>query len=165
MVKVTIGERVAKDGKLAVGCSASVFDADGRRMLLVRRTDDDRWAVPGGYMEPGESLTEACQREVLEEAGLAVEVQRLIGVYTSPNLLVAYPDGGRWQLVVCHFEVRATGGQFVPNSETSEARYFSPREAEGLEMHALDRRRVMDGFLRKRHTIICDDLVAGAAKG
>jgi ADP-ribose pyrophosphatase YjhB (NUDIX family) len=165
MVEIHVGERVAKDGHLAVGCSASVFDADGRRMLFVRRVDDDRWAVPGGYMEPGESLTEACQREVLEEAGLSVEIQRLIGVYTSPNLLVEYPDGSKWQLVVCHFEAKATGGAFTPNSETSEARYFSQLEAEALEMSRLDRRRMLDGFLRQEHAIICDDFSLGASEG
>lgn len=165
MVKIKLGHRVGRHGNLAVGCSASVLDADGRSMLLVRRVDDGRWAVPGGYMEPGESLTEACQREVLEETGLIVEIQRLIGVYTSPNLLLEHPDGSKCQLVVCHFEVKATAGRFVPNSETSETRCFSRSEAESLEMSPLDRRRMLDGFLREGQTIICDDFVAGSPKG
>ena len=148
MVRIKIGHRVGKHGHLAVGCSATVSDPDGQKTLLVRRVDDGRWAVPGGYMKPGESLTEACKREVLEETGLSVEVERLIGIYTSPNLLLAYPDGSKCQLVVCHFEAKAMGGQFVPNEETSEARYFSRSEAEALSMSLLDRRQVMDGFSR-----------------
>ncbi len=116
-------------------------------------------------MEPGESLTEACKREVLEEAGLSVEIQRLIGIYTSPNLLAEYPDGSKWQLVVCHFEAKAIGGEFTPNSEASDARHFSQSEAEALEMSQLDRRRVIDGFRRREHTIICDDFALGASEG
>ena len=164
MVRIRIGHKVGKEGHLAVGCSATVFDADEQRALLVRRVDDGRWAVPGGYMEPGESLTEACRREVFEETGLTVKVQRLIGLYTSPNLLLEYPGGNKYQLVVCHFEARAIGGQFTPNEETSEARYFSQSETEALPMSPLDRRRVMDGFSRCQDAIICDDFVPAGAQ-
>jgi ADP-ribose pyrophosphatase YjhB (NUDIX family) len=51
-------------------------------MLLVRRSDNGRWAVPGGYMEPGGAFTEACAREVLEETGLHVRVGKLVGEET-----------------------------------------------------------------------------------
>lgn len=55
-----------------------------------------QWCVPGGYMESGESVTEACVREVFEETRLRVEVKGLVGVYTSPHYLLEYPDGHRW---------------------------------------------------------------------
>ena len=110
MVKINVGERVGKKGALAVGCSASIFDTTQNTMLFIRRADNDRWAVPGGYMEPGENLSEACKREVFEETGLLVEIQRLIGVYTSPHLLLEYQDGNKWQLVVLHFEAIAVDG-------------------------------------------------------
>ena len=113
MVKISVGHRVGKDGGLAVGCSASIFDTTQQKMLLIRRSDNDRWAVPGGYMEPGESLSEACNREVVEETGLTVKIQRLIGVYTSPNILLEYPDGNKWQLVVLHFEAITIDGELA----------------------------------------------------
>src|SRR5918998_3963535 len=105
MATVLTGDRVGKLGRLGVGCSATIFDASREKVLLARRTDNGRWCVPGGYMEPGESLTEACIREVEEETGLHVRVVRLVAVYTNPHLLLEYPDGNRWQLVVLHFEV------------------------------------------------------------
>ena len=160
MVKINIGDRVGRNGALAVGCSATVFDTTQQEMLLIRRADNDRWAVPGGYMEPGESLTEACKREVFEETGLSVEIQRLIGVYTSPNLLLEYPDGNKWQLVVLHFEATMVDGELALSNETSEIRYFSRAEAENLQMGPLDRQRMVDGFSRKKHTVVCDDFVS-----
>ncbi len=60
MVDFIHGERVGKLGRLAVGCSAGILDPTGDRILLVRRADNGRWAVPGGFMEPGESAAEAC---------------------------------------------------------------------------------------------------------
>jgi ADP-ribose pyrophosphatase YjhB (NUDIX family) len=58
MAKVIRGERVGRLGRLAVGCSAAIFDAGKHNILLVRRADDGRWTVPGGYMDPGESVTD-----------------------------------------------------------------------------------------------------------
>jgi len=101
VARILVGERVGKLGRLAVGCSASVFDPAKQKMLLTRRTDNGQWCVPGGYMEAGESITEACRREVLEETGLSVRVKRLMGVYTTPNWLLEYDDGNKWQILVC----------------------------------------------------------------
>ena len=65
--KIIEGEYIAKLGQLAVGCSAAVFDSSHHRVLLIRRMDTGRWAVPGGYMQAG-------AREVFEETGLHVKV-------------------------------------------------------------------------------------------
>ena len=60
MVKIIRGNRAGKDGKIGVGCSAAVFDDRRERILLIRRADNGKWAVPGGYMDPGENFSEAC---------------------------------------------------------------------------------------------------------
>ena len=162
MVKVKVGERVGKNGNLAIGCAACIFDTTRLKMLFIRRADNNRWAMPGGYMEPGESLSEACKREVLEETGLLVEIQRLIGVYTSPNFLLEYPDGNNWQLVSFYFEVTVTGGELTLSEETTDIRYFSQSETKNLEMNPLDRRRIVDGYTGKEQTVICDDFYFSA---
>lgn len=159
MTRILIGERVAKDGRLGVGCSASVFDSKREKVLLVRRADDGKWAVPGGYMEPGENFSEACKREVWEETGLQVNIKRLIGIYTSPNLLLEYSDGNKWQLVVLHFEAEIVDGEFTPNEETTEFGFFSLDEVSGLEVNGLDRKRIVDGFARMQNVFINDDFV------
>jgi ADP-ribose pyrophosphatase YjhB (NUDIX family) len=162
MVKLVAGERAGKQGRLAVGCSATVWDGTGQRMLLTRRADSGRWCVPGGYMDPGESVSEACAREVREETGLEVRVKRLIGVYTSPHLRLEYPDGNRWQIVVLHFEAEAVGGELKAGDETTEAGYFSRSEAEALAMNELDRQRVAGGFAGRATAIVCDDFLQEA---
>src|SRR6266508_5887984 len=58
--------------------------------LLIRRTDNGNWALPGGAMDPGESMTRAAVREVEEETGVVCEVTGLVGVYTSPKHVIHY---------------------------------------------------------------------------
>jgi len=157
MAKVIAGERIGKQGRLAIGCSAAVFDASRQRLLLIRRADNGRWAVPGGYMEAGESMTEACTREVLEETGLCVKVKRLISVYTNPHLLLEYPDGNRLQLVVLHFDAEPIGGDLSRSDESSELNFFSQTEALQLDVGPLDRLRIMDAFTAQERAIIRDE--------
>src|SRR5438034_11818350 len=75
------------------GVSAIILTGEG--LLLQRRSDNRLWGLPGGGVEPGESVTEAVVREVREETGLEVVPLRLIGVYSSPEhgQIVTYPDG------------------------------------------------------------------------
>ncbi len=160
MATIVAGERVGKQGRLAVGCSATIFDETAQKMLLTRRSDNGQWCVPGGYMESGESLTEACVREVLEETGLQVEIRRLVSVYTTPHRLLTYPDGNRWQIVVLHFEAVPINGELRINDETIELKFFTQVEVECLSMSELDRRRVADGFAHREAAVICDDFTA-----
>ena len=66
MTQIIYGDRVGKQGKIRVGCSAIIFNDEGR-FLLTRRSDNGQWCLPSGGLEPGESLEETCIREVFEE--------------------------------------------------------------------------------------------------
>jgi ADP-ribose pyrophosphatase YjhB (NUDIX family) len=158
MVKIVRETRVCKRGRLAVGCSSAVLDPTGSRTLLVRRADSGRWAVPGGYMEPGETFTEACAREVLEKTGLRVSLGRLIAVYTCPHVLLEYRDGNCLQLVILHFGAQPVGGELSTSHETTAARYFSREEIEGLDMSEFNRQRVDDAFAAQPITVVREDL-------
>ena len=57
----------------------------GRELLLMRRSDNGHWGLPGGYVEKGESVAEAVAREVFEETGVMITVGRLIGIYSDPK--------------------------------------------------------------------------------
>jgi ADP-ribose pyrophosphatase YjhB (NUDIX family) len=154
MAKMIHGERVGKHGRLAVGCSASIFDLTRQKILLIRRTDNSRWSVPGGYMEPGESVAEACAREVWEETGPHVRVGRLISVYSTPHILLEYSDGNRIRLVILHFEAEPTEGELCIGGETTEIGYFALADTEQMEIGEMDRLRIADAFAAQTATMV-----------
>jgi ADP-ribose pyrophosphatase YjhB (NUDIX family) len=80
-----------------LGLSVSAMVWRGREFLLMRRSDNGHWGLPGGFVELGESVADAARREIIEETGWSVELGRLIGVYSDPaTQVVDYrrADGG-----------------------------------------------------------------------
>jgi ADP-ribose pyrophosphatase YjhB (NUDIX family) len=146
VLSIVQGERIGRSADVFVACSAALFDADRRKVLLTRRADNGRWCLPGGHFEPGEDVTEACVREMREETGLEVRVTRLIGVYSSPNTVLDYGGRGRFQVVALNFEVEAIGGRLGLSDETTEAGYFTVEEIAGLDLVEHHRPRIADAF-------------------
>jgi ADP-ribose pyrophosphatase YjhB (NUDIX family) len=154
MAKLIYGERVGKQGKLSVGCSAVIFDEAHQKILLTRRSDNGRWCLPGGHMEAGESVTEACTREIQEETGLQVTIRRLIGVYSSPHMLLTYADGNGYQMVALCFEAEVKEGVLGLSDETTEAGYFTPVEIEAMDVMEHHRPRIHDAVSGRKETIV-----------
>jgi 8-oxo-dGTP pyrophosphatase MutT (NUDIX family) len=154
MSQVIYGERLGREGKLRVGCSATIFDAAREKVLLTQRADNGRWCLPGGGLDPGESVEEACIREVWEETGLHVRVTRLIGVYSDPNQLVLYNDGNKAFFVVMSFEAEIIGGELGLSDETTAFGYFSLAEMDSMPMHNRHQQRVMDALLNRPEALI-----------
>lgn len=91
-------------------------------VVLIRRGHDPfagRWALPGGFVENGESVATACTREVREETGLEVEPVQLVGVYSEPG---RDPRGHTVSVV---FLCRVTGGLLAGGDDAAEARWFA----------------------------------------
>ena len=106
--------------------AAVIFDSKGR-LLLHQRTDNGRWALPGGTMEKGERADETSVREVKEETGYDVEVVRLVGIYSDPaHTTITYPDGNTVNYVSLLFECRVTGGEATLCDESSAVDWFDP---------------------------------------
>jgi len=98
-------------------------------VVLIRRGRppyQGRWALPGGFVEVGESCAEACVREALEETGLEVEVVTLLGVYSAPD------RDPRGHTVSAVYLCRVTGGDLVGGDDASDARWFP--DLSGLEL-------------------------------
>jgi ADP-ribose pyrophosphatase YjhB (NUDIX family) len=57
-------------------------------ILLIRRTDNENWAVPGGAIDLGESVAQAAVRETLEETGIECEVTGIAGIYSDPRHVI-----------------------------------------------------------------------------
>ena len=106
-------------------------------ILLIRRSDNDNWAVPGGAIDLGESLTEAAIRETREETGITCEITGLVGIYADPKHVILYTSNGEARQ---EFSIVLTaspiGGQLTPSSESSQVRWVA-REA--LSNYQMDR--------------------------
>jgi 8-oxo-dGTP pyrophosphatase MutT (NUDIX family) len=93
----------------------------------------------GGAVDPGEEPADAAAREVLEETGLRVVPERVVGVYTDP--VVTYPNGDKVLYVSTCFVCRAVGGTLgAGDDESLELRYFPPKELP--ELPATHRHRI-----------------------
>lgn len=112
-------------------------------LLLIRRIDNDNWALPGGGIDIGESLPHAAVRETREESGIECEITGLSGIYTDPGHVILYTSNGevRQEFSVV-LTARAVGGELSGSSETSEARWVRPDEVPGYDMDQSMRLRV-----------------------
>ncbi len=153
MTKILYGERIAKLGKLRLGCSAAIFDEHGK-VLLTRRRDNGQWCLPGGAVEAGESVAEACEREVWEETGLRVRVKRLVGVYSHPDQLTVYSETDQFHIIVLHFEAEIISGELGLSDETSAFGYFTLDEVEGLEMLGRHKERILDTLANQKEAFV-----------
>lgn len=143
MTQILYGPRLGREGKIRLGTSAIIFNSEGK-FLLTQREDNGQWCLPGGAVESGESLAEACEREVLEETGLSVRVKRLVGVYSHPDQLSVYKDENKAHIVAIHFEVEVIGGELGLSNETTDFGYFSVEDMEGMQMLGRHRERILD---------------------
>lgn len=111
---------------LQLAASAFITDARGH-VLLGQRTDVMLWAPPSGVVQLGETLAQTLVREVQEETGLHVRVERLVGLYTGRDFEWTYPNGDQAQIVSAFFACAVTGGVLTPDhSEFVSLGYHPP---------------------------------------
>jgi 8-oxo-dGTP pyrophosphatase MutT (NUDIX family) len=128
---------------LVPAASVVALDAGGR-VLLLRRADNRLWGLPGGAMQPGETIAATARREAREEANVEVEITGLVGVYSDPAHVIVYADGEvRQEFNVC-FRGRVSGeAEAAPvDQESLEAGFFHPDELERLDIHPRTRLRL-----------------------
>ena len=134
------------DSSISPACfriAVSAVILEQGNVLLAHRRDIDWWNLPGGGLELGETVDDALHREVFEETGLEVEIERLVGVYSKPQK----------QEVVLTFHCHVTGGTPRETEETRECRYFPP---DNLPSNTLPkhRQRVEDALLNQASAIL-----------
>ncbi|MFF0099773.1 NUDIX hydrolase [Micromonospora sp. WMMD734] len=111
-------------------------------LLMIHRTDNNLWALPGGGHDIGESISDTVVREVREETGIEVEVTGLVGIYSNPHHVMAYDDGEvRQQFSIC-FTARPVGGKLTTSSESRQVRWVTPAQLNQLDIHPSMRLRI-----------------------
>lgn len=126
---------------IVIAVSAFVQD-DGDRILMIRRTDNDLYALPGGRHELGETMTEAVVRETREETGFIIEVDGLVGIYSNPKHVMSYDDGEvRQEFSIC-FRAHVVRGQARTSTESSEVVWVEPDDLGALQVHPSIRLRI-----------------------
>lgn len=142
-------EKVGHSPLWLVGVAAVVVH-DGR-VLLVRRSDDGRWSSVSGIVDPGEHAAVAAVREVAEEAGVVVEVERLVSLaVTRP---ITYPNGDVTQYTSLVFRCRYESGEaIVGDDESLEVAWFGLDELPPLS--ATERRRIDAALADSPETIL-----------
>jgi 8-oxo-dGTP diphosphatase len=120
--------------RIAVG--AIVFK--NTRVLLVRRAQPpsrDKWAIPGGSVEIGETLQEAAEREILEETGLTIRAGK--PVYTFD--FIERDDAGRvrFHYVIVDLEADYISGEPCPGDDAAEARWISAQEIKSFKVSSM----------------------------
>lgn len=144
--------------RFRIGVFATIQDEQGR-VLLGQRRDGDHWGQPGGGLEAGEVPWQGVAREVREETGLEVVVERLAGVYSWPHL----------DEIIFSFVCRTTGGALATSDETRAVRYF-PLDALPATLFREHAERIRDALRADRAVLLRvpsgpsaeDELAAGA---
>ena len=111
--------------EIKLGVGVFVIDDSGH-VLLEKRSDCGLWGLPGGKIEPGESVADAAVREVKEESGLDIRITRLLGIYSEPaDRIVVYPDNhDERHLIDIVLEAAVSGGSLTLSEESLELKFF-----------------------------------------
>lgn len=123
-----------------MGCSIAAFD-DAGRVALIRRADNGRWALPGGWAEVGSSPSENVLRELREETGYEAELVALVGVYDNRH----FGSTSAYHIYTALFRGRIIGGDARPSIETPEVVLADPGEAPA-DMSLLQRTMLADAL-------------------
>ena len=132
-----------KPNSIHPAAAVALFNSEGS-ILLLRRKDNDKWTMPGGTLDFGESMTDCAIREVREETGLNIRITGLIGTYTDPQVLIAYSDGEVRQEFTLVYAAEIEAGELKIDDESKEYRWVPLSTALELALAESQRRRLRD---------------------
>ncbi|GAB7190958.1 NUDIX domain-containing protein [Kineococcus sp. NUM-3379] len=134
-----------RPNRIVTAATAFVLD-ERERVLMIQRSDNGLWALPGGTQDVGERIATTAERETREETGYEVRVTGLIGVYSDPGHVIAYDDGEVRQQFALSFRAELLGGELQRSDESPDVRWVADNQLNDLPMHPSIRLRVDHGF-------------------
>lgn len=119
----------------------AVIERDGKIMLIKRKNEPFKgdWAIPGGFVEYGESTEDAIIREAKEETGLDITPKALLGVYSKPGR-----DPRGHVVSICY--VATATGEEMGGSDAADAAFFTSDEIKKLKL-AFDHGDIINDFM------------------
>lgn len=130
--------------KVPLVFTCAIIYNDAGEILWQQRSDFGWWGLPGGSVELNENLTACLKREIQEETGLQVVIERLLGVYSSPDFDIRYPNGDEAQQVTFTFVCRLSGGEL--NADNNETLALSWKDVNDLPETAPWYAAMMDDY-------------------
>jgi 8-oxo-dGTP diphosphatase len=142
-----------KPNSIRPATAVALFDHEGN-ILLLRRKDNNKWTMPGGTLDFGESLTDCAIREVKEETGFEIRITGLIGTYSDPHILIAYDDGEVRQEFTFVYAAEIIAGELRVDNESHEAKWVPAPSVAALPLAESQKRRLLDvsSFRKNRKT-------------
>ena len=122
------------------------------KLLLEKRRDCDIWGLVGGGVKKTESPLQAIAREIKEELGLRIPLDRFhkLGVYGEPGRIAAYQDGSIWRMVVVVFGLELEEEpEMVISAESKDLRFFTKEELKDIEIVVTHSDIVEDRFVNQ----------------
>jgi 8-oxo-dGTP diphosphatase len=123
----------------------AVVTTEGSNIILIKRKNPPYkgyWALPGGFVEYGETVETAVIREVKEETGLIIKINGLVGVYSDPER-----DPRGHIVTVCYLATKI-GGNLQENTDADEVSCFTVQDAMGMKL-AFDHNEILKDALEK----------------
>jgi len=144
-----------KPNSIHPAAAVALFNSSGN-LLLLRRKDNDKWTMPGGTLDFGESMADCAVREVREETGLQIRLTDLIGTYTDPHILIAYSDGEVRQEYTLVYAAEIESGELEIDDESKEATWVPLSSAVELPLAESQLRRLRDviEYQKERRTFL-----------
>jgi len=135
-----IRQKIGSD-KLMLPSTACIIVNENGEVLMQERSDTHKWGVPGGILDPDETVLEGMKREVLEETGLTVHNPKLFGICSGPKYDVTYPNGDRCLFTRIVFLTTEYSGELKENEESLQQKFFAlddlPSPQHGIHIELL----------------------------
>jgi ADP-ribose pyrophosphatase YjhB (NUDIX family) len=121
-----------------------IRDGEGRVVLIERKFPPPGWALPGGFVDYGETLEQAAVREALEETSLEVRLERQFHTYSAPD------RDPRGHTVTTVFLATVAGGTLRAADDAARAAFFTREAVEAMPL-AFDHRQILDDYFCGRY--------------
>ena len=127
--------------KIILNCAGGVVEKDGK-ILFQRRSDNNRWGLPGGLLELNETYLDAAIREIKEETGLEVKPKNFLGIFHNHDMV--WGNGDKAHTIGAYYVFEIVGGILKVDEESFELKFYSKDEIPPL--FAPDHQQALEAY-------------------